>query len=420
MTYALNDKDRYGFYTVGDRKTYSKLEAIDYSKLSGQAIQWHYNQDVYGTFDWTAEPTQSLDKLYEARARQIREQYDYLVLWYSGGADSHNILMSFVRAGIYIDEIAQYHQLTAHRGDKTTSNNREVFETSAPLTQQLINSNPIYATTKHRLVDMTDYQTTLLLEEDTRWDFFYKVNQYYSPNALSRYNFRQRIDDYKKLISAGKKLCFIYGVEKPIVTQTNQGYYINFRDGQDHGVSAWAQKLNRPEEYDEFFYWAPDMPEIPCKQAHVIRKYIEGVTPAIADGVHLTQGVPYTDEYGTHQADPYLTGPFINFVNRGFRYYLSMRGVNRLLYPDWDANAVVQGKPHGHMFPPRDLWMHDGSAPDMGQRYYQKGIVWMRNHVRSIDPDLWWEFKFDRSKAPYIGGIKTFFNSYYIGPIQND
>lgn len=419
MTYALDNKDRYGYYTVGDRKTYSKLEAIDFSHLTGKKIEWHYNRDVYGTYNWQQEPTATLDELYEARARQLREQYDYLVLWYSGGADSHNILMAFVRAGIYIDEIAQYHQLEAHNGNKQSWTNQEVFETSIPITQELIASNPIYATTRHRLVDMTEYQTGLILQDENRWDYFYKINRYYSTNCLSRYYFRERIPDYKRIIDAGKRLCFVYGIEKPVLTKDHTGYWIHFKDGQDHGVSAWAQTNNRAGDYDEFFYWAPDMPELPAKQAHVLRRYIESVTPAQCDGIHLSLGQYIVDEYGSQAGDTNLTGPLVKFNLVGQDYYLTMRGGHRLLYPDWNANAIVCGKPRGHMFPPRDGWLWNSSAPDLGQHYYSRGIVWMRQHVRHIDPNLWGEFKYNSKIAPYSGWIKDFSNSYYIGPSRH-
>lgn len=419
MTYTLDNKDRYGFYTVGSRKTYSKLEAIDHSHATGQTMEWHFNRAVYSSFDWQTEPDASLDSLYEARARQLREQYDYLVLWYSGGADSHNILMAFVRAGIYIDEIAQYHQLAAHGGDQHSWTNREVFETSAPITQRLIASNPIYSTTRHRMVDMTEYQTEMFFDRSNTWDYFYKINSYFSPNCLSRYRFREKISDWKRIIDSGQRLCFVFGVEKPIVTKDSQGYWVHFRDGQDHGVTAWAQIQNRPGDFDEFFYWAPDMPQLPAKQAHVIRRYMEYVDQDHIDNVHVGRGPWVYDPYGRNILDLDQTKPLIKFKNFGKDYYLSARGVHRLIYPDWDPNAVVCGKPHSNMFPPRDSWLWHPSAPDIGQKYYNRGLVWLRQHVKKKRPDLWNEMQFDPKIAPYTAWMTDFRNSYFLGPARD-
>ena len=63
-----------------------------------------FNDEIFGRHHWR-EPIETLDQLYDRRCREIRERYDYVMLSYSGGADSHNILMSFVRQGLHIDEI---------------------------------------------------------------------------------------------------------------------------------------------------------------------------------------------------------------------------------------------------------------------------------------------------------------------------
>ena len=98
-----SNSDRYGFYTAGSFKTYSKLEAIEHTKITGQPVEWNFNRATFEQYDWTQEPPGSLEFWYGERARQIRERYDYIVLWFSGGADSHNALMSFVKNNIFVD-----------------------------------------------------------------------------------------------------------------------------------------------------------------------------------------------------------------------------------------------------------------------------------------------------------------------------
>ena len=98
--------DKFGFYQVGDRKTYSKFEAIEWQNTTGIFPEWNFNKVIYDNLDWQTEPSVDLWTLYKARARQIRETYDYVVLWYSGGSDSHNFLLAWLDAGLKIDEIA--------------------------------------------------------------------------------------------------------------------------------------------------------------------------------------------------------------------------------------------------------------------------------------------------------------------------
>ena len=106
--HPFSEKNRFGYYSVGEYCTYSKVDAIEIGSRLNQSVIWHFNDEVFDTLDWTKEPEPSLWDLYSARARQIREKYDYLVLFYSGGADSNNILNSFVRNGIHLNEVVQW------------------------------------------------------------------------------------------------------------------------------------------------------------------------------------------------------------------------------------------------------------------------------------------------------------------------
>jgi hypothetical protein len=94
-----------------------------------------------------------------------------------------------------------------------------------------------------------------------------------------------------------------------------------------------------------------------------------------------------------------------------------MRGLHRLIYPDWNPNLIVAGKPHGHMFALKDTWLLSDQAPDCGQRYYTNGVPALRQKVKQIDPNLWWEYKFDPKRAPYIGGVHRFYNNYCLGNV---
>jgi hypothetical protein len=93
----LQNKDQFGYYTIGNLKTYSKIEAIELHTKTGTHPQWHFNDEIFSMHDWRVEPTASLEELYAIRARQIRDKYDYIVLFFSGGADSENMLRTFLR-----------------------------------------------------------------------------------------------------------------------------------------------------------------------------------------------------------------------------------------------------------------------------------------------------------------------------------
>ena len=93
--------DQFGYYTVGSNfKTYSKLLAVEEMRRTGVHLEWHFNREQYANYEWTQEPVESLDELYRQRAQQIRDSYDYIVIFYSGGADSWCMLDTFIKNDI--------------------------------------------------------------------------------------------------------------------------------------------------------------------------------------------------------------------------------------------------------------------------------------------------------------------------------
>ena len=60
---------------------------------------------LFRSFNWRSRLNVPLTDLYRLRAQQLRDKYDYLILWFSGGADSTTILQSFIHNGIHLDEV---------------------------------------------------------------------------------------------------------------------------------------------------------------------------------------------------------------------------------------------------------------------------------------------------------------------------
>ena len=394
---------------MGDFKTYSKLEAIEISGKTKLPLQWRFNQVEFEQYDWTQEPPGSLEFWYKQRAQQIREKYDYIVVWYSGGADSHNVLMSFVRNNIFVDEVAQYHNLEGDNGNKQTYLNEEVFATSAPITQELIANNPLYHCTKHRLVDLTKIQLKVLQQDSNKWDYFYKIGTHPSPNALARSYLRESVPDYVSLIDQGKRVCFVFGSDKPIVEKHNNSWYVGFRDMVDNAVSPRTQMLNREWEHDELFYWSDTLPQLAAKQAHVIKRFLCQLTPEKIDNINVSSYDQMFDEYGRKKANDWCADVMIN----GTKYQLLPDGLHRLIYPDWNPNSLVAGKPPSIVYSARDTWMFNSAAPDIGQRYYHSGLQHLRQQVQRAAAEHWWEFKFDPALGvPYVGGFRPCYNRY--------
>ena len=86
-----------GYWSVNNTYFFSKAECLRYAtQIKDYNVTFHYFDSFYSSLSWKNEPSESLEELYKRRAQQLREKYDYIVLAYSGGADSCNVLNSFL------------------------------------------------------------------------------------------------------------------------------------------------------------------------------------------------------------------------------------------------------------------------------------------------------------------------------------
>ena len=108
--FFIDDEEftKYGYYNVDGFKTLSKLEAWQLSKGDFNKIKFIYNDDHFSKIDWSVEPKEDIYELFRQRAQQLREKYDYIVLIYSGGVDSHTILETFLKNNIQIFYLKPY------------------------------------------------------------------------------------------------------------------------------------------------------------------------------------------------------------------------------------------------------------------------------------------------------------------------
>ena len=372
------NKDQFGYYLVGEHKTYSKIEALELAHSFRTPVKWIFNDDVFSKHPWHIDTQENLKKLYKKRAEQIREKYDYIVIWYSGGVDSFTVLNTFRENNLHVDEIAQFH---AHEGEKTWDSylNKEVEKVAIPQTQEFLNSMP---QTKHRTVDLTPIIKSVFGEDHNKFDFIYKSNHSFGPHQLARTYVREKISDWAKIIASGKKLCFVWGADKPPVRydEIHNKYYLEFYDIIDgNGVGPRIQMMNRKEENDEFFYWSINSIDMIARQGHIIKNYLRNPPKEDLDSRYLTSD-PYTYllAYNGEYLPYWSRRPATKINNK--MYYLTPDGLNRLIYPDWKEDTFTVGKNLGYIFGPRDRW--------------------------------WWEAHKANDQTMFIGAIKSYYKKF--------
>ena len=355
-------KNQFGVYRVGDFEFHSKLEALEMHKHTGTHPHWDFNEAMYSSYDWTIEPSENISELYRRRAQQLRDKYDYIVLWFSGGADSTTVLNSFVDNDIELDEVASYIDYDA-TGDRGGLLNAEIVDVAVPYANKIIERCPWM---KHRLVDHSQFTVDYFADTKNKFDWIYNKNMFFTPNSGWRTSIGTKIKEWRNIIDSGKKLCLLWGHEKPRMHYENKRWSFRFIDLIDNGptVDSFAGR----DPYDtELFYWSPDLPEIVIKQAHLIKNYLS------------QQNVKDLPFVGTDVSDLAYT------IVDGKKYWLSNHGVHSLIYPNWNCNTFQLPKTPSIIFSPKDDWFFKLSTDTAAKDIWQSGV----EKVFSTVMDYW-------------------------------
>lgn len=270
----LDDKTHRGYYLCGSTIFYNKFQALLYGQSNNCGVEFRFNDDVFSKYNWAVEPTLSLDQLYAQRAKELRDSYDYLVVHFSGGYDSGNILETFVKNNIHVDEIYI-------RGSASTSVDQYNITSSANQYAEIkLIAKPLAEYVKehympHVKITIQDTVSHVInhWSGSTNWIDTMDITDF-SPSTIIKTTLDDLNVDYKKLTSAGKTVAHIIGMEKPDMYYSNGQYYTRFLDK----FSA-VHIPHRSEKYElplhlEPFYWAPSCAEMIIKQCHAIKNYI--------------------------------------------------------------------------------------------------------------------------------------------------
>lgn len=358
--------DIFGFYEVGNQRFFSKLEAIEMQTKTGLHPHWNFNESVYNSCDWKSEPAETLVELYKRRAEQIREKYDYIVLWYSSGADSENVLKSFLDNNLKVDEIVSFINYQGDKNKDSNLMNGEIFNIAIP---KMTAYKEKYPDLKFRIIDIC--QPTLNFFENTTnmLDWHYSMNCCFNPNATIRSRLAQDVLDWARIKDSGKKVVHVWGIDKPRIyfDSVQNKYYFSFIDTVDNTINPKWQAENIPGEFNELFYWSPDLPQIPIKQSHIIKQYLR---KANKNSLYITN--KKTNSLGYAIID-----------NK--KFYISNYGVNFLIYPDYEYNFLNEFKPRSLLYTERDNWFFNLSENERAFTNWKSSLnaLWKRI------PDYW-------------------------------
>jgi len=260
--FSINHTDpgRIGFlyYQVGHYKTISKIAALEYAGGDISKVKFYCMDNDWDKIDITKEPQTSWDDLLKIRAWQLRDRYKYVALMYSGGWDSHTVLMTYIKNNIPLDEVIIW--------DRT--NYQEDTEIS-----------DAYQTAK-KLISDHNLKTKLTVYE-VPWDHHAKIykeageDYLYLPGCQLCFNQTARIVNHETLDNflviknqhALGSAVFIEAHDKPRVNLWDGRWYHFYID------ASMYQYIGKGAS--EMFYLTPHLPELQLKQAYMAIRYFE-------------------------------------------------------------------------------------------------------------------------------------------------
>ena len=268
----------FGYYVVGDIKFEKKIEALIYSKAQRKPVSWYFQDDIYSKYPWHIEPIESLDELYNKRARELREKYDYLILCFSGGADSNNVLETFIRQNIHLDEIVTVYteytlKVHANLDSRDTSNDNLPAEHVLNAIPRLKYASEKLPKTKITIIDDTESLFNNLKNyKDESWIF--KRNDHLSPFSPARFNFFE-VKDIRERLDKYKSIGIIYGRDKPKLRLNGNKIFTAFSDIALNTIKASTHNPDYNNITTEYFYWNSSCLPMLAKQAHTIKRWLE-------------------------------------------------------------------------------------------------------------------------------------------------
>lgn len=373
-------KERSAFYTVGTNKFYSKSLALIEATKTNIHPEWHFGNGVFDTVDWSKPVDSDINSVYKARAKQLREKYDYLVLCFSGGSDSTTILQSFLSQNLLIDEVLVKWPIKATQGLykpstlKTPENMLSEWDLS--IKPQLEYLSIHYPTINITIQDWSDDIEKELVEED-----WFSINDHLNPGVFRKYGGLTATESESAMIDKGKTTAVIWGIDKPQMMYKDGNIYLYFLD-KFVNFAFISGTANRNVE---LFYWTPDYTDLIKTQARLVYEYF----------VRNPKMVSIID-WDNRQKNDRTTYNDI---------------VRSIIYPNWNKGIFQCGKPTQIVKCEYDSWMFQ----HLGNYRYLQSWEHGLNNIRNVIDKKYYQLGKHGQFDGWVGFISPF---YKIGPVH--
>jgi hypothetical protein len=372
--------DRFGYWEVSGKKYTNKLQAVTAAVPQGHWVHWNFNEDAFSKYDWTREPTLSLQQLYDARARSIREKYSFVALEFSGGSDSWNILNSFCRQGLKVDLVI-HRTIESQVGDQSDRSARNIW---AEGKYQAWNA---FLQFQELVPDMK--WVTWDIEKSVVDSWRHGTRDIFSGNNFQPMKVNNSNLDVNPFgIPELPSTAYVFGIDKPVVELSDDGWYMIFYDDQPSQGPGMVRNVPGLGWHDLFFYWDPECVPLLIKQAHTVMNFFR--------------------KHPDHENLVKLLGP---------RTQNHKNLINKLVYPEykesWQTNKIF-----GTMACDRDAWFQDQHHENLAARNWYQTVKNYSDSVSFLVRGT--QFEEYTHSDPYDSQFTMLANCpsrrYYLGP----
>ena len=307
----------------------------------------------------------------------------------SGGADSTNVVWSFLNNGIHVDEVVASAPMSGLRNwqnntsDISASNTMsETVHAQLPLLNEIKSQHPSVK------ISINDYFENIINFKTDEWLF--RCGEWIHPSGVARYNLEQ-LTHLRDLADSGKTIGIVYGIDKPIVVfDSSQNVKVRISDLAVN-VQRQAFEKKYPNVENVLFYWTPSLPQMLVKQTHQLLKWL-----ALPENKNTKNLV-----YDQSKHSP------MYFAQNRIRHSFYERAIVPCIYPGTYRPIFQGAKPTRMFLGEHDDWFY---KLHFDTRMFEMVESDFRNFIKTINPK-------------YLNAVRTGFNvyvkSYNVGAVSN-
>jgi hypothetical protein len=240
-------------WQVGDKFFDNKWHAVQYATDNPLPYNVYCQNSTWDKVDWTIEPEQDIKQLEKNHAKYLRDKYETLLLFFSGGVDSNTVLDTFIKNKIPLDYICLWYV------DKyETSYNKDIHLAMTYLKENESKLMGAKILCEKKLEHFEGNSIYNFEKPIHNVNFQLRFHHNSNTKSLELRN----LELYKKVKENG---CIITGANKPYVYKDKKGFYTQSMDVEDE---SWG------DYYTEMF-WMGEDPILYIKQCHLAKQWLE-------------------------------------------------------------------------------------------------------------------------------------------------